>query len=50
MNKLSCAEVMKLTPEERVEYNKKMNADRVAKYRAANKEKAKEYNYRKLLL
>ena len=33
-----------LTAEEKIEYQRKQNAARVAAYRAANKEKAAEYN------
>ena len=42
--KLSRQEVMSLSCEERLEYNKRMNAERVARYRAGNQEKAREYN------
>ncbi len=33
-----------LTAEQKIEYQRKQNAARVAAYRAANKEKAAEYN------
>ena len=42
--KLTRQEVMSLSCEERLEYNKRMNAERVARYRAGNQEKAREYN------
>ena len=42
--KLSRQEVMSLSFEERLEYNKRMIAERVARYRAGNQEKAREYN------
>ena len=42
--KLSREELMKLSCEERLEYNKRMNAERVARYRAGNQEKVKEYS------
>ena len=35
---------MILAPEERIKYNKKMNAERVRKHRDNNKEHALEYN------
>jgi hypothetical protein len=44
MSKLTRQEVMNLTAEERVAYNKKMNAERVAKYRELIRDKAMEYN------
>ncbi len=37
-------ELRGLTAEQRIEYQRKQNAERVAKYRAANKEKAAEYD------
>jgi hypothetical protein len=44
MNKLSRAEVMSLSPEERIIYNKAKTAERVARHRANNREHALEYN------
>ncbi len=42
--KLTREELKGLTAEEKIEYQRKQNAARVAAYRAANKEKATEYN------
>ena len=42
--KLSREQFKGLTAEEKIEYQRKQNAARVAAYRAANKEKAAEYN------
>ena len=42
--KLSREELMKLSCEERLEYNKRMNTERVARYREGNPEKVKEYS------
>ncbi len=42
--KLTREQLKGLTAEEKIEYQRKQNAARVAAYRAANKEKAAEYN------
>jgi hypothetical protein len=42
--KLTREELKGLTAEQKIEYQRKQNAARVAAYRAANKEKAAEYN------
>ena len=42
--KLTREELKGLTAEQKLEYQRKQNAARVAAYRAANKEKAAEYN------
>ena len=42
--KLTRDELKGLTAEQKIEYQRKQNAARVAAYRAANKEKAAEYN------
>ena len=42
--KLTREQLKGLTAEEKVEYQRKQNAARVAAYREANKEKAAEYN------
>jgi hypothetical protein len=42
--KLSREELKGLTAEQKLEYQRKQNAARVAAYRAANKEKAAQYN------
>ena len=42
--KLTREQLKALTATERLEYNKKMNAERVKKYRDANADKAKTYN------
>ena len=42
--KLTREELKGLTAEQQLEYQRKQNAARVAAYRAANKEKAAEYN------
>ncbi len=42
MNKLSRAEVMSLSPEERIKYNRAKTAERVARHRANNREHALE--------
>ncbi len=49
--KLTREELKGLTAEQKLEYQRKQNAARVAAYRAANKEKAAEYNrqYKKII-
>jgi len=42
--KLTREQLKGLTAEQKIEYQRKQNAERVAKYRAANKEKAAQYN------
>ena len=42
--KLTREELKGLTAEQKIEYQRKQNAARVAAYRAANKEKAAQYN------
>ncbi len=42
--KLTRGELKGLTAEQKIEYQRKQNAARVAAHRAANKEKAAEYN------
>ena len=42
--KLTREQLKGLTAEEKIAYQKRLNAARVAAYRAANKEKAAEYN------
>ncbi len=42
--KLTREELKGLTAEQKIEYQRKQNAARVAAYRAANKEKASKYN------
>ena len=42
--KLTREELKGLTAEQKIEYQRKLNAARVAAYREANKEKAAEYN------
>ena len=42
--KLTRDELKGLTAEQKIEYQRKQNAERVARYRANNKEKADEYN------
>ena len=42
--KLTREELKGLTAEQKIEYQRKQNAERVAKYRANNKEKSAEYN------
>ena len=43
-SKLSRAEVMALSPEARLAYNRTRNAERVARHRELNRESAMEYN------
>jgi hypothetical protein len=42
--KLTREELKGLTAEQKIEYQRKQNAERVARYRANNKEKADKYN------
>lgn len=42
--KLTREELKGLTADQKIEYQKRLNAARVAAYREANKEKAAEYN------
>ena len=42
--KLTREELKGLTAEQKIEYQRKQNAERVAKYRANNKEKSAEHN------
>jgi len=42
--KLTREQLKNLTAEEKIKYQQALNRERVAKYRAENKEKANEYN------
>ena len=52
ITKLTREQLKELTAEQKIEYQRKQNAERVARYRANNKEKADKYNreYKKIIL
>ncbi len=50
--KLTRVQLKGLTAKEKLEYQRKQNAERVTRYRAMNKEKADKYNreYKRIIL